>query len=290
MYSLYLLLNKFEDAVSSRSLGKVPGLKFIYRFIIKKIGPRIVLIEIQNNKFYLNINDIGIARNLIQGNYEKYETEIFKRFIKSNTILIDIGANIGYYTIMASNLVKNGQIYSFEPELNNYNLLIKNVRVNDIQNVIPIQKAVSNKESKIKIFTDSRNLGNHSLAESNVPDKLGFLKVETITLDSLSDDLDNDAHIFIKMDTQGAEGLVIDGAKKLLRKNNITILMEFWPKGLENMGSNPLELLNNLEMMGFKVEVIDDVSESLKCLNFNEILDMCKTSKDKDQVNLLLQK
>ena len=62
----------------------------------------------------------------------------------------------------------------------------------------------------------------------------------------------------IKMDVQGAEGFIIDGADKILRCNDLRILMEFWPKGLNNMGNNPLKMLNKLKNYGFKINVINE--------------------------------
>ncbi len=59
------------------------------------------------------------------------------------------------------------------------------------------------------------------------------------------------------MDVQGAEGLVLDGAENILRNNNLKIMMEFWPAGLSNMGTDPQGLLIKLQQNGFKISIID---------------------------------
>lgn len=253
----------------------------------------LVLIKVMNKKMYVNSNDIGIAYPLLKsGIYEEYETETFKNLLQSNTIFIDIGANIGYYTLIAASKIKDGQIYSFEPVKANYKLLTKNIKINNINNVKAFQKAISNRNGKIKIFIDGTNLGNHSLAKNNVIDKTESTEVETIRLDSFFNNLEEiiEEDFLIKIDTQGAEGLIVEGAHNLLLNKNIKILMEFWPKGLRNTHTDPLELLNKLQGYGFNLQLLDEKTKSLKIVNKNEVIDFCDNTKGVDQVNLLLEK
>ena len=219
---------------SSRFLEKIPVLITIRDICYYITNPNeLVLIKVMNKKMYVNSNDIGIAYPLLKsGIYEEYETETFKNLLQSNTIFIDIGANIGYYTLIAASKIKDGQIYSFEPVKANYKLLTKNIKINNINNVKAFQKAISNRNGKIKIFIDGTNLGNHSLAKNNVIDKTESTEVETIRLDSFFNNLEEiiEEDFLIKIDTQGAEGLIVEGAHNLLLNKNIKILMEFWPK------------------------------------------------------------
>lgn len=273
-------------------ITKIPLINSLYYFIFNKINPGIVLINIQGFKMYVKTNDIGLSPDLInKGIFEEFETKTFKKLINPNTILIDIGANIGYYTLIASQIIENGKIYSFEPELNNYKLLVKNIKLNKLNSVFPFQKAISNKIGMIKIFLDSINLGNHSLAKKNVPDQDDFIEVETITLDSFIENFDEIHDILIKIDTQGAEGLILEGAKKLLKRENLKIIMEFWPNGLKNMGTDPYELLNEMKNYGFKISVLDESKKSLYHLDIQKILNLCEKSPERNhQLNLLLEK
>jgi len=273
----------------------MPRLDYLFGIIYKKTNPNeVLLINVMNRKMYVNTTDIGVAEPLIKaGIYEEFETEVFKKLLTSNTTFIDIGANIGYYTLLSSDIIKKGYIYSFEPVITNYELLVKNVNLNDLKNVKIFQKAISYKNGKVKIFIDEKNLGNHSLAENNIVDKSKseFFEVETITLDSFIKTFKEyiDGNIVIKIDTQGAEGLVLEGAQNLLVMNDLKILMEFWPNGLKNMGTDPLELLNKLEKYGFKFKLLDEKSRSLKNLDKIEIINICDDG-DEDQVNLLLER
>lgn len=293
--TIFLILSKISHSLSDKQLGKIPLLNKIQDLIFGITNPNeLIFLKIQDSFFmYLNSNDQGIALPLIKfGIYEGYETRIFKDLISPESTVIDIGANVGYYTLLAASALKNGFVYSFEPVIDNYELLIKNIEVNKFYNVKTFQKAVSNEKKKIKIFIDEKNLGNHSLAGNNVPNNMGFVEVESVTLDSIFNNLSEAIgdNIVIKMDTQGAEGLVVGGADKLLSKKNIKILMEFWPKGLRNMGTDPLGLLNKLQGYGFEIKLINEKTRSLENLTKNDIIEFCYDPKEIIQVNLLLEK
>lgn len=272
-------------------LRKIPGLTRIYEILYFKSNPEgIIKVNFENNELYVNSRDIGVALSLIRyGIYEEFETQKFKELLCPDTVLIDIGANIGYYTIIASNIIKKGKIYAFEPEPNNFQLLVKNIKTNEINNAVALQNAVSEKTGQMKIYIDEKNLGNHSLSASNVKSNSNFIEIETITLDTFFE-FDKTTNIVVKIDTQGAEGLVLKGATKFLRRSNVTIFMEFWPNGLTNMGTNPLNLLKNLEDLGYQIEVIDDQNKSLIKMNPDDILKLCDNLKNTDQLNILIKK
>jgi len=293
--TIFLIISRISRLYSNSFLEKIPKSRGIRDLLYEITNPNeVVRIKFKEKKMYLNTSDIGVASPLIKsGVYEEYETEIFKNLLKPNTILIDIGANIGYYSLTAADKITEGIIYSFEPVLANHILLNKNVNVNNYNNIKTFQKAVSDKNGKIRIFLDGTNLGNHSLTKNNVVDKSNFVDVETITMDSFFYDLNIfNEDILVKIDTQGAEGLVITGAQNLLLKsNNIKILMEFWPKGLRNMGTDPLELLDKLQDYGFKIKLLNEKTKSLQNWNKKDVIEYCDNLEDGiDQVNLLLEK
>ena len=65
---------------------------------------------------------------------------------------VDVGANIGYFTLLTAKIVQHGRVYAFEPEQTNFELLSKSVSLNDLQNVAIYQKALSAKEGLIKLY------------------------------------------------------------------------------------------------------------------------------------------
>lgn len=301
---------KLEGFFSGKGFGKIPvvstlcGLRnSLYFLIYNKLKPKgVVLMNIEGNKMYVNADDRGIAPMLLMdGVMEKYETELFKKMIKEGMVVVDIGANIGYFTLIAAKLVgKSGIVYAFEPEPTTYELLCRNIELNNYTNIVSIQKAVSNKQGKIGFWVDKAGIAISSIAKDNV---LAFsrapvdglseepisIEIETITLDEFFKNLSNKID-FIKIDTQGAEGLIIDGAETVLRGNNLKIAMEFWPDGLRNLGTDPLQLLQKVQKYGFKIKLINERKHAIEPI---EPLEFCKAISKKSghqEFNLLLEK
>lgn len=292
---MFRLLNFFIKIFLGTGVGRVMGVMSIYEFIFKLSKPKgIVLINCQENKMFVNADDNGLAPALLtKGVYEPFETELLKKLLKRGMAVVNVGANIGYYTLITANYVgPNGKVYAFEPEPKNYELLVRNIEENGYKNVLPIQAAVSNKKGAQKLFLDKSNLGNPSLAKQNIGEKSGFVEVETNSLDNFLKKYNNDLKVdLIQMDTQGSEGLILDGAKKIIGNNKLKIIMEFWPYGLNNMGTDALGLLKRLENYGFKIGLINEVD---KCISYwlpEKIVEICKNSKNgKGDANLLLEK
>lgn len=69
------------------------------------------------------------------------------------------------------------------------------------------------------------------------------------------------------MDAQGAEGLILDGAKKIIENNKLKIIMEFWPYGLNSMGTDASDLLERMRSYGFKTGIIDEANKRLNYVN-----------------------
>jgi FkbM family methyltransferase len=272
------------------------------RFISKGI----VMINVQGNKMYVDTVIGGMPFTILtDGVMEKYSTELFKKIVKKGIIVVDIGANIGYYTLIAAGLVgENGIVYAFEPELTSYKLLCKNIEINGYTNVIPVQKAVSNKDGKDKLLVNKTNLlassfskknallflENNSVAEENI----FSLEVETVTLDGFFEQNTRSKKIdFMKIDVEGAEGRVIEGAKNILRNNDLKIIMEFRPRTLRNLGTDPMELIEKFYKYGFKkIEFINEKKQELEPIT--KIIKICKGQNFmndlKDGFNLLIQK
>jgi FkbM family methyltransferase len=293
---LFLFFRKVVVNLLKMGIGRIRGMNIVFDFIYGKLKPEgIILVDVQGNRMYVNTIHYrpefsGFTSLVRYGCYEKYTTKLFKELVQEGMTIVDIGAYFGYYTLIASKLVgDSGKVYAFEPEPSNYDLLVRNISINNCYNVVSIQKAVSNKCGKTKLFVDQINLGNPSFSENNVPRKRGFVEVETLTLDDFLKDEKVD---FIKMDTQGAEGLVIDGARRVLQSNiYMGILLEFWPFGLKNVGTDPSELLRSLECFNFKVKLIDDANQCIKDMDRTEIIKLCESTKGgKGFVNLLLEK
>ena len=264
---------------------------YLYKYIYKYVRPSgEQLIECQGSKMWVNCEDeTGVVPHLlVEGIYEKLETELIKNSLKPGMVFVDIGANLGYYTLIASKLVgEQGKVYAIEPDDKNFQLLSKNVSLNNLKNVQLIKKALSEQPGEQKLYKDKENYGRHSLAGSNVPVLDTVFTVETDTLDNV---LNGVAPSVMKMDVQGAEGLVMKGASKTLKKSPQRMTVEFWPTGLKNMGTDPMELLNIFSNEGFCYYFINHRNGKLEKVEKEEIIPLCEKGKYGDYVDLLVVK
>ena len=103
------------------------------------------IIELPEFKMYLDPNERVISKSIfLHKIWEPLESKLFCCSISKGDIVIDIGAHIGWYSLLASRRVgKEGIVYAFEPEPISFNILVKNIKLNDITNIVPIKKALS---------------------------------------------------------------------------------------------------------------------------------------------------
>lgn len=272
------LPGKFASSIAGKGINRLPIVLSIYRFFYRRLKPSgIVLVDVQDSKMYVDSRDTGISPFLlVWGVYERYETELFKNLVKKGMIVVDVGANIGYYTLLAARCVgEEGKVFAFEPNPDNYALLCKNIEVNGYKNVVPVRKAVFSKSGKMKLFLDKDNLGGHSLSEENV-EKTTSIIIEATSLDEYFKAMDYKIDV-IKVDVQGSEMDVLEGMTNILNQNdNLKIIIEFWPEGIRNSGSSPRVLLNRLVESGFRLY---QIGRHLEPVKINDLLRMYNGNK-----------
>jgi len=233
-------------------------------------------------KMYLDRNDLAICKTLAKEYaWEESETNFLKKIIVPEMSIIDIGANIGYFTLLLAKWIgPKGKVYSFEPDPSNFKLLTKNLKANRINNVHCFQKAISNKNAKKSLFLSTYNMGDHRLIDFfafDGDDKRAKVEVESVRLDSIL--LDSEKIDFIKMDIQGSEIPALLGMENTLKNNKkISLLVEFWPFAIKKIGHSPKEFIEILEQFGFKIFSIEnneliEFPKNHKMLNEFEVLD-----------------
>ena len=246
-----------------------------------------ILIRWHGYKMYVSPKDIGVAQEVITQEYERAENEVFRGITKKGMNVVDAGANVGIYSIVASRLVgASGSVYSFEPETYNFRLLSANLRANGCRNVIATKKGLSDKQGWAKLFLHSDNYGGHSFASSNVKKTKEMMEVETTTLDSF---LPNTRIDVLKMDVQGAEGNVLRGSKHFLDQESGMIFMEFWPYGLRANCEDPFSILQIIRDHSFRPRVALRSHGPAVC-GWSALNDFAKTTDSRKWLNLLFEK
>jgi FkbM family methyltransferase len=251
-------LRRFEGPAK-----RVPGVLWLYAALYRRLRPSgLVRVEVPGGHLWVDAADEGVGRALLaRGSYESAESELFARLVKPGMTVVDVGANVGYYTVLASRLVgPAGRVLAFEPEPRSHALLARNVAENGCANVRLFAVALSERGGEAVLFADRENLGTPSLVRANVDgDAAAAVTVATATLDeTLAEALGEAPVDLLKIDVQGAEKLVLAGADRLLRQPGLQLLLELWPPGLRRAGVEPREILDGLAAYGFRFHLVDD--------------------------------
>ncbi len=222
------------------------------------------IVEIEGRKMFTQNND-GLALSIFKI-YEPNQTKIVKKYVHEGDVVIDVGAHVGYYTLLMAQLVgKNGKVYSFEPDPVNFELLKKSVEINGFENVVLIQKAVSDTTEKIKLFLGDNDSAINRIYDAKLGDAKKSIDVESVTIDEYFKENDK-LFNFIKIDSEGSEAKIINGMEKFLTKNRKLIMMtEFFPFLIKKSGDEPKQYLKSLENSGFELyNILDDNKETNK--------------------------
>jgi FkbM family methyltransferase len=203
---------------------------------------------LSGDRMYVDeLDSSGLKAN---GICEKKETEFVKSFIKPHMVCVDIGANVGYYTIMMAKLAK--KVIAFEPDLDNYSLLWKNTKeLNLINNVKLYPYAVGPEFGIIGLHKCETDNGMHRIYNSKWC-QTGSVPVNMIALDGMVDEVD-----FIKMDIEGAEYGALLGMTRIL-KERPTIMMEFNVPSIIEYGRDPKEVYDFMTNLGYIISFPDE--------------------------------
>lgn len=260
---------------------RVPGARPAYALLHRLVFPggerRVV---VNGMPMWMDTRDRVLTPQLL-GNevWEPSGTAAFLANAREGMCVFDVGANIGYYTLLAARAVgPSGRVYAFEPEPRNFGLLTRNIAENGFANVRPVNAAVSNSAGVVRLHLDDANFGAHSFEEGSVRTSSGrSVEVETVCLDSFADEAHAfEAGLLMKVDVQGAEALVVEGGRRLLALPRITALMEFWPEALARAGADAARLLADLRRLGFQIEDVEVPEADRRPLSPADILETCR--------------
>jgi FkbM family methyltransferase len=216
-------------------------------------------IDINGYKLYASKGDMPLLQ--YYGCYEPITTNLLSKIIKKGDSVVDVGANVGYYTLLFSNLVgPSGKVYAFEPDPINFDHLKKNIELNKATNIIAEQKAVSSHSGIVKLFLHGTDNVSHTIVK-DVYKGSKCIDVESVILHEYFDGINID---FVKIDAEGADDEIIYSMIKGLF--NTKILFEYNPDILSKKSKYPTKLLDYLFNLNYRLTVIDEKNKTTKAI------------------------
>ena len=285
---LFNLYQTGKNLLSGRGLTKYSFIRKVKDYSLSNLQTDYA--EVFGNKLFLNKKGLALSISHY-GTYEELESKIMEEKIEMGNIVVDVGANIGLHTLNMARIVGNtGQVFAFEPNPSNFEILKKNVKINNYKNIILEQKAVGDKHGRTTLY-QSDHPGKHRIFPQTEQAK-SQVQVELTNLDNYFDSDMIDKINFIKIDVEGLEFSVLKGMKNILKNSKkIKILFEFMPENTMEAGFTPIELLNYLTSNDFKLYCMDDKTKKLLYVSNNEeIVKLCSTTNNTISRNLFCEK
>lgn len=219
-----------------------------------------VLIPLENNeaiiRMKLDVEDIrSVPFTVIaEGPYEQFQAQILFTLGKSADNFLDIGANMGFYSLALATLNPNLNVQSFEPQPRTYSYFATNVSLNKLESQVKVFNCgLGSKEDNLKMyipaFTGSGggSFANLHMEEGDAEEVLVPVK----TLDTL---VQSNSNIdLIKIDVEGFEFEVVEGGLELIKSGKPTIVIELLRKWMKPFGKQPQDVINLLNPLGYEV-------------------------------------
>jgi FkbM family methyltransferase len=204
-------------------------------------------------RMYLNLRESPMMIQRLRGTYEPRKTRFFLHQVQPGMTVVDVGVNKGYFTLAAASALQgSGTVLAFEPSPENCEWIRRSIAANGFDNVRLFETALSDAAGRTELRL-GKTSGTHSIVEAGYMRSGESLTVATKTLDSvLAAQGIHEVHV-MKIDVEGAEALVLQGAANLLRRaTRLTLAVDIHPQ----YGVDPESIVQILEDYGFQVRSI----------------------------------
>jgi FkbM family methyltransferase len=222
-----------------------------------RFGPSdIITHELDNGMtIYLDRDDGAVSRPLLNGDYEAHLVPTFRQFCRPGMTVVDVGANVGLYTLLASSLVgPAGRVVAIEPNSENCRLILLSVEANRADNVELFPLALDRTRGWSNL---SGHFGSNGGLVSADPSSLVSGWSEIVPTFPLDDLIDGQVH-FLKIDVEGAEGRVVAGAQGILSTSRPVVASEFSLEMLPRVsGISGEEYLDGFESLGYQISLFN---------------------------------
>jgi FkbM family methyltransferase len=190
---------------------------------------------------------------------ERRELAMLRGLIAPGMVIVDVGANAGFYTLkMAAMVGPTGRILAFEPDAFNFDLLQERARRAGAANVEMYQMAIGEKTGRAILYRSAYNRADNRLHASHREAHVEAGEVQVCSLDEFMLSHNSQAIDGIKLDVQGAEEHVLRGARAVLQRGVRWIMVEFSPEHLRGAGTDPRRFVALLEDLGLDIFELDD--------------------------------
>ena len=241
-------------------LSKFPlrdGKAYAYERLHTRLTPpeRYVVVRLDKGfRMKLDLADPEQLKVYFYGHYhERYEAELVQRLLTGDGVFWDIGANVGYFTLVAATALNNrGQIAAFEPGRNAYARLVENLSLNAYRNIQAFQVAVTDREGEavLRVLGDIAD-SSATLYQSGQTEARGEV-CRTVALDHFLKTEGLRPPDLIKLDAEGAELAVLQGARGLISESPPMLLMEMEEKNLQAAGASKAVVVQLLTGYGYQ--------------------------------------
>lgn len=223
-------------------LGRL--LRLPLRLIPKRMAMPIMQGRLRGTKWIVGAGEHGYWL----GSYEMTKRRAFEKEIPSGAVLYDIGANVGYFSLLAAKLAgPEGRVYAFEPLPRNIEYLEKHIKINKFENIEVVDAAVSDHGGEAHFDLGASSAMGH-LAET------GGITVRMVALDEMLEAGDIRPPDYIKVDVEGAEYEALKGARKLLEKYHPILFLDTHQREAH------LPTIELLQSLGYEFEILDGKS------------------------------
>lgn len=231
-------------------------------------------------KIYLNVKESPMMLARALDAYERAKMAAVRHFLKPGMTFVDVGGNKGDFALLAARITGNsGAVLCFEPERENCRWIRKSIEINHYNNISLHEVALSNRNGMAELYLGQKS-GWHTLLSGQERSDVGTVLVRTATLDSILATLSLGKIDVMKIDVEGAELQVLEGAQKTLSANaGIVLLLDVHPR----MGVDPKQVDGVLSKMGFSIHSMDhplegpiEVTDHLRELVAYRTLDVLK--------------
>jgi len=221
----------------------------IHEFLLKFVNVKSsdLTVEREGLRWRLNPSDFVHSSLYWRGEFEIWDAFHIRSQVRPDSVIFDLGANFGYYSVTLGSLLSSGHVYAFEPSKQTFDRLTTNLKLNGLTDkVTAVNVALSDSRGEAFLSSDPENSGHKYVSSEG----------EAIVLDTL-DDFCERAHItrldLIKIDIEGNEMRAFRGAEKTIRQFRPVMMVEIAGAFLEEQGSSAKELVDWITGLGYQL-------------------------------------